>query len=349
MNKFLLFTLAIVISSCSSPDKTERKLEEQVTVDFAKNFEFEIVNGETILHILNPKDSLPSSFYPADINSTRIISLSSTTNGMIALLNQHNTVIGVSNKQFLYDSIFIKNFNQGLIEEFGEETNHSLEKVIKSRATHILYSGFNSKFPNEEKLKKLGISAIPIYDWRETHPLGKAEWIKVIGFLTGHLNEANSYFEQVKTAYINLTQNTSYAGKPTVLAGNIFNDIWYAPAANSYMGILFSDAGADYVYKNDSLTGTASLQFSFEKILMDNQTTEYWINPGKKDREALLIQNPKIKHLSILNNAFTYSNKQNKYWELSASQPHLLLEDLISIFHDEPVNESKLNFYSKIK
>ncbi len=37
------------------------------------------------------------------------------------------------------------------------------------------------------------------YDWREEHPLGKAEWIKVFGYLIDQPEKAEAYFQQVGT------------------------------------------------------------------------------------------------------------------------------------------------------
>jgi len=39
----------------------------------------------------------------------------------------------------------------------------------------------------------------------------------------------------------------------------------------------------------------------------------------------------------------------NKFWELSAAKPHLVLEDLIHIFHDKATEEYVFNFYQKIE
>ena len=52
--------------------------------------------------------------------------------------------------------------------------------------------------------------------------------------------------------------------KPTVISGNLLNDIWYAPAGESFMAEMIKDAGADYTHRNEK--GTGSLALSIEEI-----------------------------------------------------------------------------------
>ena len=65
------------------------------------------------------------------------------------------------------------------------------------------------------QIKKLNILCLPIYDWKETHPLGKAEWIKFIGYLVGKQDEANDYFKHLEIRYNLLKKDYSKRKGPT--------------------------------------------------------------------------------------------------------------------------------------
>jgi iron complex transport system substrate-binding protein len=52
-----------------------------------------------------------------------------------------------------------------------------------------------------EKYTSKGINCLPISEYLETHPLGRAEWIKVFGELCGKSKEANAVFTSIKNEY----------------------------------------------------------------------------------------------------------------------------------------------------
>lgn len=183
-----------ILTSCNSVNKSETKASPN-EIEFAENFKIEHRNEITIITLTNPKTKTDNVIEIKKSTQKKIISLSSTTNGMISVLEAQNSVIGISSEMYLYDSILIQKSNRGEIQEFGDESNTSLEKIIQSGANIVLYSGFNSEFPNNDKLKQLGIITIPIFDWREKHPLGKAEWIKVLGAILGKEAKATDFFQ----------------------------------------------------------------------------------------------------------------------------------------------------------
>ena len=266
------------------------------------------------------------------------------------MLNQHSRIIGVSSRDFVFDKGILNQIKSGRTKEYGiDATQMSVEKVAKGKPNVILYDIITKDFPNKEKLERLGIHLIPIYDWREAHPLAKAEWIKVVGALTGELDKACKLFNEIESNYNELKdamENTS--AKPKVMVGNMIGDIWYSPSGENYFAILIKDACGDYVYSET--TGTLSLNLSLEKILKDNQETEYWLNPGVAYKSTILLSNPHLKHLKAFeNNTYCYSGNMNKFWEQSASRPDYVLEDLIHVFHADRNPEYKFHYYLKIK
>jgi iron complex transport system substrate-binding protein len=235
------------------------------------------------------------------------------------------------------------------ISEFGDESNVPIEKIVKSKTKLIVYSGFGSEFDGEGKLKKLGIQSIPNYEWRETHPLGRAEWIKFLGILIDKPAEANAVFKKIKSNYEDLRwEIRDLQNKPTVISGNFYSDQWTAPAGNSYMAILFQDAGAKYVYQSSN--GTGSVFLPIEQVVFDNRKTDFWLNPGVASKGVLSEMNPKAKFIGAYDNGiYCYSNEMNKFWEMSAIEPDFLLADFIHIFHPEFKPESELHFYNLLK
>lgn len=357
----IFFTVIFLFVSCDSnqvngseagskdSSYTELKLE------YAENFRIYKSVDRFKLEILDPdKKSVEKVFYfdtkiPENkVFSGNLLSLSSTTNGMLVKLGCVDELIGISSINYVFSSEIKKGFKSGKIKEYGDESSYSPENLVKSGVKIVLYSGFGKEFPNDGKLNEFGINTIPLYDWRETHPLGKAEWIKFAGIICGKYNEAVVYFENVKNQYLALSKLTKdVSEKPKVVSGNLFGDSWNAPGGGSYMAKIFEDAGADYRYKDNKQTG--SNQYSLERILAENQESDYWFNPGFSRKSEILNVNDNLRFLPpFKDHTYCYSGNMSKYWEYSAIEPHKVLSDLVVILHPELLPGKKLYFYKKI-
>jgi iron complex transport system substrate-binding protein len=160
---------------------------------------------------------------------------------------------------------------------------------------------------------------------------------------------ASKYFSEVEKEYLRLKEfGKKYNSKPTLFAGNIFGDYWYTPAGNSFQSQFYTDASAAYVYADH--LGVGSLAISLEQIIKENRNTEIWIDPGKSSLDAILQTHTSLKYLKAFQTKriYDYSHNMNKYWELSASEPHHILSDLIQIFHASPLDSNLLYFYKKL-
>lgn len=346
-----------------NPDALELKkkaIPAKINIEFARNFHVKSVKGGYELELLDPNSHEVELTYQLTYDHskkgdkvihlpvTNIAALSQTSVGMLSKLNALETVTGISKIDYVYSPGIKKRFAAGTITEFGDETNFPIEKMVKSKTELIVYSGFGTEFDNEGKLKKLGIQSIPNYEWRETHPLGRAEWIKFFGILIDKPTEAVTIFNEIKSKYEDLRWKIrDLADSPRVISGNFYSDQWTAPAGNSYMAILFRDAGAKYVYASTS--GTGSIFLPIEKVVYDNRKTDFWINPGVSSKGILSEMNPKAKFIGAYEKGiYCYSHEMNQFWEMSAIEPDFLLADFIHIFHPDFEPNSQLHFYKAL-
>jgi iron complex transport system substrate-binding protein len=275
-----------------------------------------------------------------------LATFSSTHIGMLAELNSLNRIVAVQDVKYVHNEIIRNAFDAGSITSFGNEGSPNAEKIVKSGAKVIIHSAYSGPFPNEKKLKEIGITCISNFDWSETHPLGKAEWLLLFGYLTGKKDLAKEKFKAIETAYLE-TSKKSTKGNEHIISGNVFGDFWDTPAGESYHAKLIADAGGSYVYAQTK--GIGSLSLALEKVVKDSENTTFWLNPGFSTKESLIRTNPKAKFI----NAFTtgkiycYSHDANKFWEMNAVQPHLILEDYRRIFTQKDLEN--LYFYKEVK
>jgi len=362
---FIVFLSLLIATACakSAPSK-KANVENGEIVEFAEHFELIQDSGYVRLHILDAEnnslkfkailakkvpDSLPKDYIFIQTPVKRMIALSSTHIGMLSKLEGINTVVGVSNKKYINNSELLERTANGKAIDLGDEGMIPMESIVRSKAELIVYSDFGNSFPHEDQLKKLGFIILPNVDWREEQPLGKAEWIKLYGYLIGKEKESIQIFNSIKEKYLLLkTEMQAVSKRPSVISGNLIGDSWYAPNGKSYNAQLIVDAGGEYVYSKTK--GTGSIMRSMEQLLSENNSTDYWINPGFKSKKKIIQYNPKLKLVKPFQNnqVYCYSNRMNYFWEMSAIEPHLVLEDLILIFHPEKARTKNFNFYKRI-
>jgi iron complex transport system substrate-binding protein len=273
--------------------------------------------------------------------------LSATHIGMLSVIGELDCIKGSTAADFVSNKTVRYGIRTGSITEFPDEASITPERLLKKEISLVMYSGFGKEFPNGDKLKKLGVLAMPNYDWREEHPLGKAEWIKVFGYLTGQEEKAAAYFEKVEKTYKKLKAEIGNPGnKPVVLVGSLIGDVWYAPAGESYMATILRDAGTDYLYKNEK--GTGSCEHTLEQVFKTQEKASIWLNPGAVSLSDLSEQQSKYALFSAFRagNVYCYTHNSNYFWEMSAVNPHWTLEDLSAIAGTR--SGQKLHFYRKL-
>jgi iron complex transport system substrate-binding protein len=339
-------------------ERTPRTTKGKSHVEFAKYFDIKTNNRDTVLTITDPDSETQERFLLTSLSSKRlkdtrtilvgqqrIIATSSTFIGMMSKLNMEDEIVGVLNKAYLANKKLISGIAAGEVIEIGSTEIIPLEKIIKSKANILFYSGFGNKLNNETQLEKIGVECIPVYDWKEKNPLGKAEWILLYGFISGKEQVAKQYIRGLKARYDQLKQST-FTKKPNILGGNVYGDVWNTPNGESYIARMINDAGGNYLFKHSK--GTGSLLLDLEEVVLRSDSADVWIHPGYPTYSSLLNVNPKAKYLKPFKEEriYCYSHAMNRFWELSAIEPDKMIKDQLIIFHGG--NEDSLYFYRKV-
>jgi iron complex transport system substrate-binding protein len=352
----------LVLTACNQQVTINNNIDSDL--EYADNYKIIKHKEYTEIQLLNPekkfierkyalvkknqKINLSKEFCKIEIPLSSIICLVGTDIGMLAKLKEISKIKGISNINYVANSELIENFKNNKVIEYNDLNQISPEKVI-GVSSFISYSGFNNKIQNENKFNQLGVVLFPVYDWREKHPLGKAEWIKLYGLLFGKENEAKTYFENIKNEYLHLQKNTKELKiKPTILSGSMIGDTWFMPAGNSFNATLIEHSGGNYV--GNKFKGTGSTALSFEKVYQQFFNTEIWINPMFDSKSKMLLANNKYQYFKSFKESkmYCYSHQMNHFWENSAIEPHKILSDLIEIFKNPQKVKKKLYFYKQI-
>lgn len=302
--------------------------------------------GKFVLYRNDYSGKFPVGYVKIQIPVQRMAALSTTYIGMLDAIDALDCVKATTEKKYISNRKVLKRIESGKIITSGYEQALTPEAYLKSKIKLIVFSGFGQPFPNQDKLSQLEIPCLANYDWEESHPLGKAEWIKLFGALLDKQEEATAYFNEVESSYLSLKKSNKSNQKSKVLVGGMSGASWFAPAGESFMAGMLKDAGIDYCFKYTK--GTASVNLTLEQVYKDQRGCSIWINAEGKSKSDLLKQNSRFAYFDALKEGkiYSYLHNPNYFWELSTVNPHWLLEDYKKI---NSGSSNNLHFYRLVE
>ena len=267
-----------------------------------------------------------------------VVSFSATQWAVFLRLGEINRVKGILEGRFVTDSTMRSLLAQEKVYDIGTEAAADIERMIQIQPDILLYSPYFDG--NQGGLNVTGAVLFPFADYMENTPLGRAEWIRVIGMLTGCEDKADAWFDDIERRYNVLsTLCANVEHRPTVFSDLAFNGQWYVAGGRSYIARLFADAGADYIWKDNP--STASVPMDAESILAKAQHADYWrvinSNPFPMTYESLGKESPVYPLFDAFKNhkIIVCDILSTGYFEQSQCEPDLLLADFIHFFHPE--------------
>ncbi len=204
------------------------------------------------------------------------------------------------------------------------------------------------------RFEQVDIAIVPFSEYLETHPLGRAEWIKVIGFMTGFEAKASDVFAAIENAYREAsTQAALTSRRPTVFTGSHDNGMWYAPPGNSFIAQFIRDAGGNYLF--DEVKQRGNLEMDFEVLLTRAQSADYWgkvvFNEGKLALDDLRADDERYAALPAFENGnvFYCNAAETDYFGDAIVEPEAILRDLIAILHPETLPEHRYRYFQPVQ
>jgi iron complex transport system substrate-binding protein len=281
-----------------------------------------------------------------------IVVYTSVHSAMLDELGAAGDIVGVCESRYINIPVVKERIREGLITDLGEATSPSVEKMIEIGAEVILASPFDHG--SYGPVEKLGIPIIECADYMETYPLGRAEWIKFTGLLTGRNVRADSLFRQTEANYLRikaLAENVEY--RPKLMTGMKFGSPWYVPSGESFMAHVYQDAGADYLF--GYLPGAGSTPMSFETVLNKAIHADVWLIQYNREAgmtyDALKSDYSPYSRFDAFRNRHIYGCNTNSslYYEEVPLHPDYLLAELIAVFHPQLLPEHKFRYFAPLE
>ena len=384
VHHYLFFLILFVAFSCSAEKSqqsegnattsTAHSFEEEVEANYAKGFQISYHQNYKLLEILNPfqdqtdtlryvlkqrNTTLDTTITNAQVIEIPVRSMIATSTTHIALtdmLNVNGIVKGMVGAEYAYSSDIREGLEKGSITSFpsGE---FNKEVALEMNPDLVMVSaGQSSQFNDYRVLMNSGIGIFINSEWLETTPLGKAEWVKVMGALLNKEKLANQKFEQVANEYNRLKAKVEdIDDKPLVINNLPYKGAWFVSGGESFTAQYLKDAGADYPWFDNESTG--GLRKDFEAVYEVGLRADVWLNPGAtKTKEEILAKDERFSDFKSFENGQIYNNNRrmgptggNDFWESGVVHPERLLADLIHVLHPEVLPEHELYYYQKIE
>lgn len=353
----VLMFLSSLMTSCRNGSSAEDDFQEEILeVKYADGFRLVQGEGYRRIDIVNPWDTtrllcsyilverteeLPQRLPQGCVLRTPLrnsLLFSSVHCALMQELECLDAIGGVCDKDYIYVDELRRRLAEGKLVDAGSSVAPDLEQIIDLAPDAILLSPYeNSRY---DRLENSNIPIVECADYMETSPLGRAEWVRVFGWLYGCEEKSDSLFAVVEEAYNTTCKRIAQVDTyPKVITERRSGAVWYVPGGKSYMAKILADAGAEYPWRENSSSG--SIPLSFEQVFAEAQDAEFWLI--KHHSEADLSYRTLVDEYAPyarfkayeLQQIYDCNTRYYRYYEETPFHPERLLQDLGAIFHPQ--------------
>ncbi|MDE5583684.1 MAG: ABC transporter substrate-binding protein, partial [Ruminococcus sp.] len=182
----------------------------------------------------------------------------------------------------------------------------------------------------KEQLENLGIPVLTERSSYETHPLGRLEWIKLYGLITGHEKEAEEFFNKKieifnDTVLDNITENK----RPTVVFFYITaNGYANVRKSGDYISKMIELAGGQYIFTADDLktdeNALSTMNVEMETFYQKAKNADYIIynstvDGGIYNISQLVEKNALLSDFKAVKNNNVWCTEKNMFQQTTGT------------------------------
>jgi iron complex transport system substrate-binding protein len=279
------------------------------------------------------------------------------------MLGVVDTLAGVDRFEYINSARVWERIEEGAVVEVtsSEDGRPGIQLLLDMAPDVIMTSGTGDRWDEYPYLMEANLPVVLNGEWDEKSPLGRAEWMKFMALFYNEEKKAENIFGAIADEYHRLEQLASAfaseaAKGPLVMSGSPYRGEWFVPSKDSSTAAYIEDAGGRYVWGDVEKYGVLTL--TFEEVFTDAKQAPIWINAGggwETFGDVLKIDERIAGFRSFqLGNIYTNEKRVNTaggndFWESGVVNPHLILADLISVFHPDILPGHTLIYYKKLR
>ena len=294
---------------------------------------------------------LPEDGVSLQVPVRRVATGSCTHVGFLRALEALDALCGVTDKYLVFTPL-----PEG-VQNLGDCISPDVERFVAAAPEVVFMSTYSTNDVATTRLEKAGLVVVPVMEWVENDPLGRAEWIRFFGAFVDKNDEADSMFTDAAEHYDRLKTLVAESGKAyskSILSGGSFRGTWYVPSGATYMGRLFQDAGARYAYAEDMTNG--SIPLGIEQVLQSFRDADVWVGAPANTLEELAEMDSKHTWFKAYADSAVYTFKArmtptggNDFWEAGVTEPDRILSDLIEVLYPELQEGTEIKYLQKLR
>lgn len=295
-----------------------------------------------------------------DLPTGALIALSTTQLPALAQLGLLDHLVGVDSGFYISTPEVADMIADGRVAEVGFGAEVNIELVLELEPQLVMSYGFNPATDAHPVLLEAGVFTALDASWRELSPRGRAEWLKFTALFYNREAQANAIYADIVAQYEAakaLAATIAAAERPTVLINSFlgYADAWFIPGADTYVGQLIRDAGGDLLLAEAG--SPASQGLSFEVVYEGGLDADIWLLEtfGVNSGADLLALDSRFGDFAAFQSGAVWNNNRdenanggNNYYEWGVTNPHLVLADLLAIFHPQLMPDHEFAFYQPL-
>ncbi len=362
MKRFILavsvIMFIITFSSCTSSKKTpdnfldmkktgsmEIKYAEMFSVDYYENDISLITIGDDEQYLLIPENSeippnVPDSAKIIRQPANNIYLAASSAMDLFSGIDALDSIRFTSTMEKDWVLPEIKSaVNRGDILYAGKYSAPDYELIIDENCSLAIESTMIYHSPKiREQLEKMGIPVMVERSSYESHPLGRMEWIKLYGLLTGKREAAQNFFDK-KIHALEAVLNDEKTNKSAAFFHITSNGYANIHKPGDYVSTMIELAGAQNVFTANSLNvddnslSTMNIQFeSFYALAKDADFLIYnsAIDGGISSVDELIKKNSLFADFKAVKNNNVWCTDKNMFQQITGSAD--MIADMHLIF-----------------
>lgn len=354
IQSILLLCIIVFCNACGNKEAASDKKSIDNEVQYAKMLNISYDDSYVIVDVLadnhktirkryilvDKNSELPENLPEGTLLRTpldNIIIYTDVYGGLLDELHSSSMIKGIADAEYFKTPYIVDGIKRGTIKNIGASASPSPEIITSLNSDGIVISIYDGM--DIRGIEKLNVPIITMAENLEETPLGRAEWIKFWGLLSGKKQEADSIFNQVVADYKRLEKESGdlfmNRKRPKVMTETMYQGIWYVPAGKSYQANLLHDAGGDYIWKNRGNNG--SLNLTFEEVLSSAADADIWLirlYGQKLNKDELLKQDKRYSYFKPFKDGNVYysDTSSSGLFETTSYHPERLLKDYVAIF-----------------
>ena len=367
---FFIFCILLGFVSCTGR-RTQMQTDagDTIPMKYARNLTMVRHKDYTEVFIRNPWDTTkvlhhyvltPSESYAREREGTlvrvplqRAGIFTAVHCGLVKELGRESAIRGICEIEYINIPSIKKAVAEGRVANFGSAMEPTIEVIMDAQPDALLISPFENS-GGYGRVERLGIPIIECADYMEFSPLARAEWMRFYGRLFGVGERADSLFAEVEHRYLALREKARKVEyRPTLIAEKPYSGVWYVAGGNSAMGILYQDAGSNYLFSNRKKNG--SLALSVETVFEVGQQADIWLIKYNQSTPLTLAQiksdYPSFAHFRAFQTGRVYGCNQetSRFYEETPYHPDRLLSNLVEIIHPELGIKAEKHYFCRIE